>query len=72
MGRPRQPGAAARATWTPCAVTPRQADVAVDPDDALGNYFEGRDGRFYCYHFAFYPLLTLPARWLCASWAGTC
>jgi len=38
------------------------AGVAVDPDDALGNYFEGRDGRFYCYHFGFYPLLTLPAR----------
>ena len=38
------------------------AGVAVDPDDALGNYFEGRDGRFYCYHFAFYPLITLPAR----------
>jgi hypothetical protein len=36
--------------------------VAVDPDDAVGNYFEGRDGRFYCYHFAFYPLLTMPAR----------
>jgi hypothetical protein len=31
-------------------------------DDALGNYFEGRDGRFYCYHFAFYPLATMPAR----------
>jgi len=39
-----------------------EAGVAVDPDDALGNYFEGRDGRFYCYHFSFYPLLTLPAR----------
>ena len=38
------------------------AGLAVDPDDALGNYFEGRDGRFYCYHFGFYPLLTLPAR----------
>ena len=38
------------------------AGLAVDPDDALGNYFEGRDGRFYCYHFSFYPLLTLPAR----------
>lgn len=38
--------------------------VAVDPDDALGNYFEGRDGRFYCYHFWFYPLLTMPARLL--------
>jgi hypothetical protein len=38
--------------------------VAVNPDDALGNYFEGRDGRFYCYHFAFYPLLTLPARYV--------
>ena len=36
--------------------------AAVDPDDALGNYFEGRDGRFYCYHFWFYPLLTMPAR----------
>jgi hypothetical protein len=36
--------------------------VAVDPDDALGNYFEGRDGRFYCYHFWFYPALTMPAR----------
>src|SRR5258707_3195394 len=36
--------------------------IAVSPDDALGNYFEGRDGRFYCYHFSFYPLLTLPAR----------
>ena len=24
------------------------AGLAVDPDDALGNYFEGRDGRFYC------------------------
>jgi hypothetical protein len=36
--------------------------VGVDPDDALGNYFEGRDGRFYCYHFWFYPLLTMPAR----------
>jgi len=39
-----------------------ETGLAVDPDDALGNYFEGRDGRFYCYHFAFYPLLTLPAR----------
>jgi hypothetical protein len=39
-----------------------EAGLAVDPADALGNYFEGRDGRFYCYHFAFYPLLTLPAR----------
>lgn len=39
-----------------------ESGLAVDPDDALGNYFEGRDGRFYCYHFAFYPLLTLPAR----------
>ena len=39
-----------------------EAGLAVDPDDALGNYFEGRDGRFYCYHFSFYPLLTLPAR----------
>jgi hypothetical protein len=37
--------------------------IAASPDDALGNYFEGRDGRFYCYHFSFYPLLTLPARW---------
>jgi hypothetical protein len=41
-----------------------ESGLAVDPDDALGNYFEGRDGRFYCYHFAFYPLLTLPARLL--------
>ena len=39
-----------------------ETGLAVDADDALGNYFEGRDGRFYCYHFAFYPLLTLPAR----------
>lgn len=38
--------------------------VAVNPDDALGNYFEGRDGRFYCYHFAFYPLVSLPARYV--------
>lgn len=36
--------------------------IAASPDDALGNYFEGRDGRLYCYHFSFYPLLTLPAR----------
>ena len=36
--------------------------IAVDPADALGNYFEGRDGRFYSYHFWFYPLLTMPAR----------
>lgn len=36
--------------------------VSLHVDDALGNYFEGRDGRFYCYHFAFYPLLALPAR----------
>jgi hypothetical protein len=36
-------------------------------DDALGNYFEGRDGRFYCYHFSFYPLLTMPARMALAA-----
>ena len=36
--------------------------ITASPDDALGNYFEGRNGRFYCYHFSFYPLLTLPAR----------
>jgi hypothetical protein len=39
-----------------------RAGVSVDPDDALGNYFEGRDGRFYSYHFWFYPLATMPAR----------
>ena len=44
--------------------------IAVSPDDALGNYFEGRDGRFYCYHFSFYPLLTLPARWALGAVAG--
>jgi len=44
--------------------------IAVSPDDALGNYFEGRDGRFYCYHFSFYPLLTLPARWALGAGGG--
>ncbi len=44
--------------------------IAASPDDALGNYFEGRDGRFYCYHFAFYPLFTLPARWALGAVAG--
>jgi len=39
-----------------------RSGLGVDPGDALGNYFEGRNGRFYCYHFWFYPLLTLPAR----------
>ena len=28
----------------------------------VGFDFEGRDGRFYCYHFGFYPLVTMPAR----------
>jgi hypothetical protein len=41
--------------------------LGVDPDDALGNYFEGRNGRFYCYHFWFYPLLTMPARLVLTS-----
>ena len=44
--------------------------MAASPDDALGNYFEGRDGRFYCYHFSFYPLLTLPARWALGAVGG--
>jgi hypothetical protein len=44
--------------------------IAASPDDALGNYFEGRDGRFYCYHFSFYPLLTLPARWALGAVGG--
>lgn len=38
------------------------AGLSIDPAVALGNYFEGRNGRFYCYHFGFYPLLTWPAR----------
>jgi len=38
------------------------AGLFIDPAAALGNYFEGRNGRFYCYHFGFYPLVTLPAR----------
>ena len=41
--------------------------VGVDASDALGNYFEGRNGRFYCYHFWFYPLLTMPARLLLSA-----
>ena len=36
--------------------------LAVDPDDALGNYFQGEDRRSYSYHFWAYPLLTMPAR----------
>src|SRR4029453_17471824 len=36
--------------------------LGVDPSDALGNYFEGRNGRFYFYHFWFFPLLTMSAR----------
>jgi hypothetical protein len=38
-----------------------RSGLGLDPGDALGNYFEGRNGRFYCYHFWFYPLLTWPA-----------
>jgi hypothetical protein len=37
--------------------------LPVDPDDALGNYFQGEDQRSYSYHFWLYPLLTMPARW---------
>ena len=39
-----------------------EAGLSLDPAVALGNYFEARNGRFYCYHFGFYPLVTLPAR----------
>lgn len=39
-----------------------RSGLAVHPEHAIGNYFEGRDGRFYCYHFWLYPLLTMPAR----------
>ena len=35
---------------------------AVGVDAALGNYFEARDGRRYCYHFWAYSLLGVPAR----------
>ena len=46
-----------------------ETGLPMDPGAALGNYFEGRNGRFYCYHFSFYPLLTMPAR-LVLSAAG--
>jgi hypothetical protein len=47
-----------------------ETGLAVDAGAALGNYFEGRNGRFYCYHFSFYPLLTMPARLFLVSMGG--
>ncbi|HUG53560.1 MAG TPA: hypothetical protein VMR21_08160 [Vicinamibacteria bacterium] len=36
--------------------------LAVHPEDALGNYFQGDDRRSYSYHFWAYALSTMPAR----------
>ncbi len=46
------------------------AGLPFDRREVLGNYFEGRDGRFYCYHPPWYSLLTLPARGVLALAGG--
>lgn len=44
------------------AVRARGFDPPLNLPAAFDGYYPGRDGRYYCYHFWGYPLLTLPLR----------